>query len=821
MSRPALFVLLWALFGANAASGQSFQKEYFVSGSQLVVPYSMAQRPDGHFVVSHLVREDSLRLHVTCIGPAGEVLWSTRLNAHFAGDQASEGIKKTPIMATADNSCVVLVAKSLVTTGQGWALIKLSADGTVQWTRYINGVGSVNDLLGYANGRIYVLARYWSFDSRPYMACLDDNGNVIWEKDVQSHLDNVTATGIRILPDQRILVNLAESSFLQQTGHVARLSSDGVLTPLLSLPNLSVMATDEHPDGRLFFIARTLDSISLKNFVLLGAAQNGQVQWMKVLGVPHDFYFAGMLGFNGTKDSLVVTFRPTFFEAQRYWIRFDLNGNPGSAHFVPSVGIFDNELIPTLDGGYAWLSANLAEGNVTSFVLAKADDQARLQDCPAGMLCGLTVRDTFFPTASVAEWSALPIANIVDGVTTQLSRTLTTADFCIPLPVLDAGIVADDSSGCGDELFTFSRLTAVTGVSTWVFPGGMPGSFAGPEPQEVIFPHTGIFQVQHILNQAGCLDTAKLEVRVAAYPVLSLPADTVICPGQSIFIDVAGMAGVSYEWNDGLNDPSRDIGTPGTYTLTAINPQGCGNSASLTVGALELPAGLWHSDTFFCAQQPVSVNLGTSPGWQFDWADGFAEQERTFDAPGVFYVTARSPEQCILTDSLVVSERTTPEVNIFIPPVACGAQSLQATGNSLQVFSWNTGDTTSSVSADQSGLYTVAASDGFCIGRDSVQVEILPCPECFVYIPNVFEPASGTGIFIVQSGCAIRDFHLQIYGRWGTLLFESRDPGTSWDGTFNGRFLPPGVYAYQLQMTLFSGDGNYPFSKTGDVSIVR
>lgn len=821
MPRRTLYALFRILMVANAAFGQSFQKEYFVAGSQLVTPYSLAQRPDGNFLVSHLVREDSLRLHVSCINSTGDVVWSTRLHAHFAGDQASEGIKKTPVMATADNSCVVLVAKSLVTTGQGWALIKLSPDGTVQWTRYISGVGSVNDLLGYANGRIYVLARYWSFDSRPYMACLDDNGNVIWEKNIQSHLDNVTSTGMRILPDQRILVNLAESSFLQQTGHVARLSTDGALIPLLSLPNLSIMAADEHPDGRLFFTARTLDSISLKNFVLLGAAQNGQVQWIKVIGVPHDFYTSGMLGFNAAKDSVIVSFRPTFFEAQRYWMQFDLNGNPGAAHFIPAVGGFENEVIAVKEGGYAWLSTHPAATNVTSFVLAKTDAQARLPDCDEGSLCGLTMRDTFFPAISVAEWPTQPIANIIAGTTTQVPRTLTAENFCIPLPILDAGIVAEDSSSCGDDPFRFDRLPGITGLSNWHFSGGTPAVFTGATPPNVVFPNAGVFQAQHILNHAGCLDSAELEVHVSDFPVLELPADTVICPGEFVFLNVNALPGLTYQWEDGSSDPAREVTEPGTYALTATTPEGCSTRDSVQVSPLEIPGDVMDSHLFFCPQQAVSVSLVNSPGWQIEWADGHSGQTRIFDSPGVFYIKARSPEQCVLTDSVTVSERIPPLAGIAVVPAECGPRTLQITDSAITMYRWSSGDTTASITAIQSGLYAVTVSDGFCSDADSVQIEILPCPECFVFVPNVFRPASGTGVFIVQSGCALEQFHLAVFDRWGAIVFESKDPGTAWDGTNQGRLLPPGVYTYRLQLMIFPGDTPYSFSKTGDVTIVR
>lgn len=821
---PVLLTVLFLALGIKALHSQSFQKEYTISGSTSVVPNRVAQRPDGCFLVSHLVREDALRLHVTCLSPVGDVLWSTRLNAHFNNDNASEGIKITPIMATGDNSCIVLISKSLVSTGQGWAIVKLSPDGIVQWSREITGVGSVSDLLGYAEGRIYLMARYWSFDNKPFMACLDENGNVIWEKNIQSNLDNVVATDMRILPNQSVLLSLAESSFSQQRGHIARLNSNGTLVNLLTLPNLSLMGVDEHPDGRLFFLARTLDSLNLKNQVLLGAAQNGQLQWVKTVDIPQDYYFSGILTFNAAKDSIVTSFRASFFEAQRYWIRFDLDGNPGPAHYMPVTESSGNEIISTLDGGFAWVSTGSGAGNQTSFVFSKTNAQALLDDCPAGALCGMTVRDTFFPVLPPLDWNTPDVVRIITGTATQQPRNVTVADFCQPLPVLDAGILAADSTGCSGDPFVFRRQALANGISTWTFSGGIPTRFSGPEPPEIIFPNPGIYQVVHVLNQAGCADTARLLVRVDAYPDISLPTDTVICPGTPVIIGVHQASNLTFVWNDGDTNASRSISAAGQYSLTVTNAAGCSQSRVITVRPLDLPDGLWQSDTFFCTNGAVNVHLGASQGWQYDWADGFPDSERRFSAPGTFYLRALSPVGCTLSDSTIISEKPLPDIFLStVPPYDCGTQRIAAIGNELRNFLWNTGATAAEIAVLQSGAYTLTASDGFCDNTATAQVEIIPCPECFVYIPGVFKPGSGNanGEFRVQSGCAITDFLLQVYDRWGNLVFESRDPGSGWDGARNGRQISPGVYLYRAQMTLTLGDLRFPVIKTGDVSVVR
>jgi gliding motility-associated-like protein len=101
-----------------------------------------------------------------------------------------------------------------------------------------------------------------------------------------------------------------------------------------------------------------------------------------------------------------------------------------------------------------------------------------------------------------------------------------------------------------------------------------------------------------------------------------------------------------------------------------------------------------------------------------------------------------------------------------------------------------------------------------------VPVEILPCPECSVYIPGVFQPDSGHG-FQVFTACTINGFDLKVYDRWGARVYESQDPDEAWNGDFKGKLLQPGVYVYQLRMTLNTGDQDVFFVKSGDISIVR
>ena len=87
------------------------------------------------------------------------------------------------------------------------------------------------------------------------------------------------------------------------------------------------------------------------------------------------------------------------------------------------------------------------------------------------------------------------------------------------------------------------------------------------------------------------------------------------------------------------------------------------------------------------------------------------------------------------------------------------------------------------------------------------------------YAPNAFSP-NGDGVndawFVM--GFHLRHFHLQIYDRWGKLLFESRNLEDGWDGTHQGRPVQEGVYTYVVRGTDFNGVGK---TFGGTVTLMR
>ena len=74
--------------------------------------------------------------------------------------------------------------------------------------------------------------------------------------------------------------------------------------------------------------------------------------------------------------------------------------------------------------------------------------------------------------------------------------------------------------------------------------------------------------------------------------------------------------------------------------------------------------------------------------------------------------------------------------------------------------------------------------------------------EPLLWIPNAFSPGSWDQVNNTFRVVAVRmrSYELQIYNRWGGLVFTSDDPAKQWDGTYKGGECPEGVYLYKVNV---------------------
>lgn len=87
------------------------------------------------------------------------------------------------------------------------------------------------------------------------------------------------------------------------------------------------------------------------------------------------------------------------------------------------------------------------------------------------------------------------------------------------------------------------------------------------------------------------------------------------------------------------------------------------------------------------------------------------------------------------------------------------------------------------------------------------------------FTPNAFTPnddGNNDRFFVVAPG--VRQMTLEIYDRWGRLIFQTSDLDGGWDGTYKGKSAPEGVYIFQLKGNATNGT---KLNTTGSVTLIR
>jgi gliding motility-associated-like protein len=109
-----------------------------------------------------------------------------------------------------------------------------------------------------------------------------------------------------------------------------------------------------------------------------------------------------------------------------------------------------------------------------------------------------------------------------------------------------------------------------------------------------------------------------------------------------------------------------------------------------------------------------------------------------------------------------------------------------------------------------------------CSAVDSVA--LVPCI-IDLLIPNAFTPNSDglNDIFRpIFRGWEPSKYYMQVYSRWGQLIFESTAFQIGWDGTVDGVMAPPGVYTYVISFEAPSYVTRIVSSPvTGSVTLIR
>ncbi len=183
------------------------------------------------------------------------------------------------------------------------------------------------------------------------------------------------------------------------------------------------------------------------------------------------------------------------------------------------------------------------------------------------------------------------------------------------------------------------------------------------------------------------------------------------------------------------------------------------------------------------------------------WNDNSRNRTITISKLGRYYVTVTDSRGCVGSDTTEVNTWL-PVPSAFLPPdtAICKFENLllQPLEN-FKNYQWNTNSNKREISITQPGIYWLQVTDyNNCTGRDTVFVVEKHCQNR-VFVPTAFTPnADGKNdVFKPVLTGAVKQFRLQIYNRWGEVVFIATEQNKGWDGKVKGVLQHSGVYVWK------------------------
>lgn len=298
-------------------------------------------------------------------------------------------------------------------------------------------------------------------------------------------------------------------------------------------------------------------------------------------------------------------------------------------------------------------------------------------------------------------------------------------------------------------------------------------------------------------------DTYRAEYIVDQSPFdFDLGNDTLVCApplqiGQSF-------AGATYLWQDGTTTtPFYDVTTSGTYYVD-VDVQGCTGSDTIVVDVVDLAFDLGEDTTICGGTGTFGLSTGLSNAYTHQWQDGSSNNSYIVNSTGTYIVTV-SEGACQNADTIEVELIDEPELELGATHILCEGETVTLTNTnstSIDLYLWSDGSNGSSLAVTQEGVYALYAENECGSDVDSVVVLVENC-DCNIFIPNTFTPDGNAAndVFKVEGDCKFMVYQLEIFNRTGTLIFSSTDINDTWDGTYNGKLVPDGVYVYKIKYT--------------------
>ena len=302
------------------------------------------------------------------------------------------------------------------------------------------------------------------------------------------------------------------------------------------------------------------------------------------------------------------------------------------------------------------------------------------------------------------------------------------------------------------------------------------------------------------IGSNGCDSIRTIELLVNPHKTTNL--QVAICEGQTYIVGGA----------------SQSIS--GTYRDTLKSITGCDSIIVTVLTVNPKPKPNLGQDLTLCEGASIVFTPGTFAS--YTWQDKSNHSSFTAKTTGVFWVEVLNVLNCSATDSVRVQAiNPLPKAFLKDEDSICSYERLVLKPvRNFNSYEWSTGAIQNNITVGVPGLYWLKVSDQYgCIGMDTIIIKPKKCISG-IFIPTAFTPNNDgkNDFFKALVYGNVTAFKLQVYDRWGQLVFHTADPNLGWDGLNKGKSYTTTLFVWQCSYQL---EGEQPAFQKGTVTLLR
>jgi hypothetical protein len=256
----------------------------------------------------------------------------------------------------------------------------------------------------------------------------------------------------------------------------------------------------------------------------------------------------------------------------------------------------------------------------------------------------------------------------------------------------------------------------------------------------------------------GCSDTSNtIQVLVNSLPQVSISNNgaTTFCQGDSVVLQASGAT--NYQWSNNQSGNAISVNQSSSYSTIGTDANGCSdtsNTIQVLVNSLPQVSISNNGSTTFC--QGDSVVLQASGATNYQWSNNQSGNAISVNQSGSYNAIGTDANGCSDTSNTIqVIVNPLPQVTISSngPTEFCQGDSVLLQASGATSYQWNTTQTGSSISVNQSGSFSAIGADanGCMATSNPISVSVVNYPVLLSQPQDLQLQLGSTAIFSISS----------------------------------------------------------------------